>query len=350
MRNWVRNLVGPDAEARSVIAALDSTQQKIVFVVDEQRRLLGSITDGDVRRALLRGLDLSAPAEHVMNHTPITASISVARDEVITRMRSASIRYMPLLDGDGIVLDIAALNDEEDAGGKDNWVVLMAGGLGTRLRPLTDDVPKPLIPVGGKPLLETIIQCFIDHGFRRFFVSLNYKGELIKQHFGDGSRLGCQIIYIEEDERMGTAGALRLLPDRPTAPLIVMNGDLLTSVNFSHLLDYHREHKSAATMCVREYNFQVPFGVVEMDAHRIIRIEEKPLQRFFVNAGIYVINPHLLNLMPDTGFYDMTELYAKAIEGGNAVAAFPVREYWLDIGRHDDLKRANLEFAEVFAR
>lgn len=351
--DWYRNLLSPESEGRAVIAALDSTPRKIVFVVDEQRRLLGSITDGDVRRALLRGLDLSASAKAMMNALPIMASATTPRDELEARMRAASIRHLPLVDDVGRIIDIASLGEvgvNADAEIQSSWVVLMAGGLGTRLRPLTEDIPKPLIKVGGKPLLETIIRSFIDHGLRRFFIALNYKGELIKEYFGNGSAFNCEIVYIEEDEQMGTAGALRLLPVKPTAPLIVMNSDLLTSVNFCHLIEYHREHKATATMCVREYSFQVPFGVVEVDGHCIKGIEEKPLQRFFVNAGIYVVSPEVLNLLPSCGQFNMTDLFSQTIDEGGTVIAFPVREYWLDIGRHDDLHRANQEFAEVFMR
>ena len=231
---------------------------------------------------------------------------------------------------------------------RDNWVVLMAGGLGTRLSPLTNDRPKPMLNVGNKPLLETIIENFVEQGFHRFFISVNYMAGMIKDHFADGGRWGAQIHYLEEDRKLGTAGALSLLPEPPTAPVLVMNCDLLTKVNFRHLLDFHLEHRAQGTMCVREYDFQVPYGVVRLDRQRIAGIDEKPVQRFFVNAGIYVLEPEALHHVPADTFFDMPSLFERLIAEGQEAAAFPIREYWLDIGQLADYDRANGEFAGLF--
>jgi NDP-sugar pyrophosphorylase family protein len=231
---------------------------------------------------------------------------------------------------------------------RDNWVVLMAGGLGSRLRPLTDECPKPMLRVGNKPLLETIIETFIEQGFRRFFISVNYMADTIKEYFGDGSRWGAEIQYLEETSRLGTAGALSLLPEKPQAPLLVMNGDLLTKINFRQLLDFHREHHAQGTMCVREYEFQVPYGVVKMDHHRITGFEEKPIQRYFVNAGIYVLEPQALQHIPHGVFFDMPSLFQTLMADRQEAVVFPIREYWLDIGHMADYDRANGEFARNF--
>ena len=217
----------------------------------------------------------------------------------------------------------------------------MAGGLGSRLQPLTEDKPKPLLSVGDKPILETILESFIEQNFRRFYISVNYKADAIKKHFADGGRWNAEIRYLEEETRLGTAGALDLIPERPELPLLVMNGDLLTRVNFRDLLDYHLDQKAQATMCVREYDFQVPFGVVEIEDHHILSIDEKPVHRFFVNAGIYVLEPGLIDLIPKGEYFDMTDLFARAIEKGHETQAFPIHEYWIDVGRIDDLDRAN---------
>lgn len=225
----------------------------------------------------------------------------------------------------------------------------MAGGVGSRLRPLTDDTPKPMLRVGDRPLLETILENFIEYGFHHFYFSVNYMADVIKDHFRDGSRWGVSIEYLHEVERLGTAGALRLLPGRPPNELLVMNGDLLTKINFSHLLDFHAAHGSSGTMCVKEYELQVPYGVVNIDNHRITGVDEKPVKRFFVNAGIYVLQPDSLDLLPASGYFDMPSLFEKMIASRRETAAFPVREYWLDIGQMADYDRANGEFLKVFS-
>jgi NDP-sugar pyrophosphorylase family protein len=224
----------------------------------------------------------------------------------------------------------------------------MAGGLGSRLRPLTDDTPKPLLKIGGKPVLEIIIDNFLAQGFRRFFISINYKSEQIRDHFADGSEWGAEIRYLEEDRRLGTAGSLALIEEPPAAPFVVMNGDLLTKVSFQNLMDFHAEQRSVATMCVREYDFQVPFGVVETDHTKIISIEEKPRQRFLVNAGIYVLNPEALGFISDDTSQDMTYVFESLIKADMETAVFPIREYWLDIGRLDDFEQANSDFENLF--
>jgi NDP-sugar pyrophosphorylase family protein len=225
----------------------------------------------------------------------------------------------------------------------------MAGGLGTRLGELTRDCPKPLLRVGNKPVLETILENCIEYAFKRFYISVNYKADMLKDYFGDGSRWGVDIRYIEEKKRLGTAGALGLLPEDPTVPLLVMNADVLTKINFKHLLEFHEEHRSVATMCVREYEFQVPYGVVKIDNHRLLDILEKPVHQFFVNAGIYVLNPEAVSMVPKNTYFDMPALFEKLLQDQAETAAFPVREYWLDIGRKDDLERANGDYAEVFS-
>jgi NDP-sugar pyrophosphorylase family protein len=217
----------------------------------------------------------------------------------------------------------------------------MAGGLGSRMHPLTRESPKPLLTVGSRPILETILSSLAGAGFERFFIAVNYKAEMVKAHFGDGARWGVRVEYLEEQERLGTAGALGLLPGRPENAVLVMNADLLTKLDFQHLLDFHADSGADATMCVREYHLEVPFGVVETDGHRISAIEEKPEHRFFVNAGIYMLEPTVLDYVAGDEALDMTDLFARLIEDGRETAAFLMREYWLDVGRPDDFERAN---------
>lgn len=330
------------------VETIEAGARQIALVVDGDRRLLGTVTDGDIRRGILRGIGLDQPASRVMNVQPLTARPEQGRDAVLRLMRDREIHQIPVVDAVGRVVGLETLDDLIHQDALDIWVVLMAGGLGTRLRPLTDSIPKPLLPVGGRPLLETIIENFAMQGFRRIFLSVNYKAEMFENHFGDGSSLGVQIEYVHEQDRMGTAGALALLPERPENPLIVMNGDLLTTVNFRQFLGFHREHRARATMGVREYSFQVPYGVVETDHQRLVAISEKPVHHFFVSAGMYVLEPDVLDLIPHGEPYDMPKLFESIISQGGEASVFPVREYWLDIGRLDDLERAQNEFGKLF--
>ncbi len=348
MIRWQKARIVPDRSIRETIQTIDEGAIRIALVVDSENHLLGTVTDGDIRRGILRGVALEEPVTRVMNPQPTTARADESRDVILERMKQTRLHQIPVVDGQGCLVTVEILDELLQTRQRDNWVMLMAGGLGSRLRPLTDECPKPLLKVGSKPLLEIILENFLEYGFRKFYISVNYKAEMVKEHFGDGSRWGIEIRYIHEDQRLGTAGALSLLPERPALPLIVMNGDLLTKVNFQHLLDFHAEHRARATMCVREYDFQVPYGVVRIDHHRVLGIDEKPVQRFFVNAGIYVLEPEVLDLIPSATYFDMPELFTRLIGQNHETAVFPIREYWLDIGHMEDFARANGDFPEVF--
>jgi dTDP-glucose pyrophosphorylase len=349
MINWRGYLVRSAARVLDAIQVLEQGTAKIALVIDEDDRLIGTVTDGDVRRGILAGETLQSPVTAVMRPDPMCGSPSDSRDSLRIAMRAASVRQLPIIDHERRIIGLQLLDKlEEQAGGRPNWVVLMAGGLGTRLHPLTESTPKPLLKVGHRPLLETILASFLDHGFSRFYLSVNYKAEMVKDHFGDGGQWNCDIQYLEEKDKLGTAGSLSLLPEPPADPLIVMNGDVLTNVNFESLLDYHQEHDAAATVCVREYDFQVPYGVINTEGNRIVSISEKPVNRFFVNAGIYVLAPHVLANIAPSGRTDMTTLLERLIKDGKTVTAFPIREYWLDIGRPADFDRANGEYSQVF--
>ncbi|SDX28738.1 nucleotidyltransferase family protein [Paenibacillus sp. CF384] len=339
--------------ATTIIEALhiiDRGSVQIALVVDEEQRLLGTITDGDVRRGILRGIELTSPVSQVMNREPRTAKLDMDRDMMLSIMQYLNLRQFPVLDNDGRVVRLELIDELLQRGKdtKDNWVVIMAGGLGTRLGELTKDCPKPLLRVGAKPILEIILESFVASGFHRFYLSVNYRADMIRDYFGDGTRWGIEIRYLHETKRLGTAGALGLLPEQPNSPIIVMNGDLLTKVNFRQLVDFHLESGSKATMGVREYEFQVPYGVVQVESNRLRSIEEKPVQKFFTNAGIYVLNPEILHKIPQDMYYDMTTLFEETLGNDLTTSAFPIREYWIDIGRLDDFERANGEFLEVF--
>lgn len=351
MKTNIKNiLVSPEASILDTVKAIDEGSMQIALVVDTDGRLMGTVTDGDVRRGVLKGISFDQPSAKIMNANAISVAASEGREGALGLMRSLSIHQIPVVDEAGRVVGIEWIDELFQPGEDDTWVVLMVGGLGKRLRPLTEDIPKPMIPVGGRPLLETIIRSFTAQGYKRFFLSVNYKSDMIRNHFGDGSRIDARIEYIEEQTQMGTAGALGLLPERPPAPMIVMNGDLLTSVNYRSLMQFHRDHDAKATMCAREYSFQVPYGVLDTDGHRLTGIVEKPVQSFFVNGGIYVIAPDALDLIPTDSSFDMPQLFEAVIAEGSEAVVFPIREYWLDIGRFDDLEQARIEYEQVFVR
>ena len=343
MKEYQRTLLRPDESIRAAIRIIDSSTIQIALVVDASHRLLGTVTDGDVRRGILNGVSLDDKVERIMNTVPITRRVTDDRKVFFSKMRLKKIRQIPVIDDAGCLVGLDTEDEFLAPTEKDNFVVLMAGGLGTRLKPLTESCPKPMLRIGGRPILETILLNFIEFGFRRFFISVNYMSSVIKSHFGNGSDWGVEVNYINEDQRLGTAGALSLISEKTSNPIIVMNGDLMTKINFSQLLDFHSEHRAKATMCVREYDFQVPYGVVKIDRHNITAIEEKPVLRLFVNAGIYVLEPEILDIIPKNLFFDMPTLFDDLISSGHEAIAFPIREYWLDIGHMEDFERANME-------
>ncbi len=352
-------------QGKTIVEAMriiDNAALQIALVVDDDEKLLGTVTDGDIRRGILAGIPLEGNITKIMNAHPTTVKEGASVKEIMDLMTARKIYQVPVLDDQGRVVELERLRvlldrQEHEAPKKpadvstnpsEVTVFLMLGGEGKRLHPLTKDIPKPMISVGGRPLAETIVSNFVAQGFTKFYFSLNYKADMIRDHFGDGSEFGAQIQYVLEDEPRGTAGSLSLIPEHPKGPLIVMNGDLLTNVNFAHMVGFHHENKVMATMCVREYTHEIPYGIVENDGTKLGSIIEKPSHSYFVNAGIYVLNPEVLNLVPREGFFDMPGLFEKIRAIGGESAVFPIREYWLDIGRFEDLERAREEYAEVF--
>jgi dTDP-glucose pyrophosphorylase len=336
-------LISPNASLRDAVAAIDRGARQVALVVDGDDRLVAVVTDGNIRRGLLRGMTLDTPVTEVMNRTPTTANIEDGAEAARRLMSERHLHHVPIVDAKSRLVDLLWIDDVTRTERKSTPVILMAGGLGMRLRPLTEKVPKPMLPIGGRPILEQIIKNFADQGFVRFTLSVNYLGEIIREHFGDGHELGVEIDYIEEPKRMGTAGSLSLLPERPEEPVIVMNGDLLTSIRFEALLKFHVETGASATLCARKFDMQVPYGVIDAEGTRLRGIIEKPVHHHFVNAGIYMLSPEVIaELEPGTQL-DMPDLLARLTEREHTVSVFPLREYWLDIGRIEDLERARKE-------
>jgi dTDP-glucose pyrophosphorylase/predicted transcriptional regulator len=346
MRNIRDILVSRDTLIITAMQHLEKGAAQIVLVVDAQDRLLGTVTDGDVRRAVLRGTGLNQPVSEAMNATPVTAQATITQEAAVALMRERSVHQLPLLDGER-VFGLITYDEALTALREQTLVMLVAGGLGSRLRPLTDNTPKPLLAIGGKPLLEITIANLARQGFARFVIAVNYKADMFRAHFASGKSLGVDISYLQEDESLGTAGALRLLPERPSAPMLVINGDVLTNLDARQLLLFHREQGVAATMCVRDYEWHIPYGVVRIDRGRLAEFEEKPTRREFVNAGIYALSPEALDQIPPAGPLDMPDLFRRVALNIGAPAVYPLREYWIDIGHLDDLQRAQRD-AHIF--
>lgn len=345
--DWKKVAITADVAVREAMEVLNNGGKQIALVVEGGNHLEGTVTDGDIRRGLLKGKSLDTPVSEVMNPNPTTGLIEEGRKSWQRTMHRHTLRHLPLLDADGGVVGLAQYEYPNEPS-KQNPVVLMVGGLGTRLQPLTHKIPKPLIKVGTKPVLETIIENFADQGFTNIFLCIRYMGEHIRSHFGDGERWGVDITYLEEPEPLGTAGALSLLPEHPSEPLIVMNGDLLTKVDFVRLLEFHEKQGFCATMAMREYSHQIPYGVLELnDGYKLKGLVEKPVQRHYVNAGIYILEPDALKRVPNEPF-DMPTLFGQMIDEELPVGCFPLRDYWIDIGRLEDLEKAHDDFLELF--
>lgn len=342
--------VNPSNSIRQTIAAIDKNRQGIALVVDDSRRLQATITDGDVRRAILLGTPLDSPVSTLVEaragRPPITAPPSLDGSALIERMRLFSIRHLPIVDADGRIEDLLSLENLGPDPTSNLQAMIMAGGLGTRLRPLTEDTPKPMLPVGGRPLLEIILGQLRGAGIGQARISTCYKPDKIKSYFGDGSAFGVRLDYLDEKEPLGTAGALRLVEDWPD-PMLVLNGDILTRLNFREMLGFHNEHGAALTMAVREYEIQIPYGVVDQLGATVRAIREKPRQSYFVNAGIYLVSQTARLSIPPSGRFDMTDLINALLARGERVVSFPVHEYWLDIGQHADYKRAQTEVSQL---
>lgn len=335
--------VSPLSTLRKAVEIIDRGAAQIALITDSDS-LIGIVTDGDVRRGLLLGESLDAPVTNIMRRDFRSLPANATAAEALALMQRETLHQIPVLDEAGKVVHLFLLEDLIKPQKLPNSVVIMAGGEGKRLRPLTNDCPKPMLQVAGKPLLEIILKQCMDAGFEHFYFAVNYLKEQIQSHFQDGSAWGARIQYLEEDKPLGTAGALSLLPQRPDHPFLVLNGDVLTRVDYTHLLRFHADHQSTATMCVREHSTQIPYGVVRMDDVKVVALEEKPVLTHYVNAGIYLLNPDVLDLVPKDAFFDMPQLLETAAQQGKSVSAFPMHEYWLDIGHPETLERAHGEW------
>lgn len=329
-------LIYPENTLEEAMRQLDKVRGLGLIVVDESNKLIGTLTDGDIRRALISGKKMSDSIQDIVHLNPRKASVNSSEEELRAITADKKIKVVPILDNDKVV-NVYSIGNEET---KNISVVIMAGGLGSRLGDHTKDCPKPMLEVGGKPILERIIHNFTKAGFHQFFLSVNYKAEMIENYFGDGKSFNCTISYLRENKRLGTAGSLSLLPQGVSGPIVVTNGDLLTLVDYRRLVTFHSQHKSPITLCTRKYEFQVPFGVVNIDEGQVQSISEKPTQSFNVSAGVYVINSELLKYIPRDEYFDMPTFIEALMSKNIKVDCFPLVEEWIDIGRVSDLDLA----------
>lgn len=338
-------LISPSTMLRECLTIIDEHNLEYLFAVDSQNRLVGALSDRDIRRALIRGVDLSAPVEGLLGTPAALAKPSDGRAEVLDVMRALRVRELPVVDHEGRVVGLQ--RDHGIVGHEpwENWAVIMAGGRGTRLAPLTETVPKPMLPVAGRPILERLVLHLSGSGIERIFLSVNYLGGMIEDHFGDGSRFGCDIEYLWEkpDRPLGTGGPLGLMDERglrPEQPLLVMNGDLVTGFSVENMLDAHAAQDVVATIAVSEYQHQVPFGVLEANDNRLQRIVEKPMPSWPVNSGIYVIEPELLSRVPKGELFPITSLFEDCLKRDEPIGLWQMDDPWQDIGRPDELAKA----------
>lgn len=338
----MNNLVlSEKATFKEAIQLLDSNGNGFLAITNKDGCLVGILTDGDIRRAILNN---KTELSEIMNKNPLTMEEGTSKKNIITRLKELHRKHMPIVDDNMILKDVIVLDDEE-FNLKPNWIIIMAGGLGTRLGELTKETPKPMLKVGAKPMLEHIIDMFVSHGFTKFMLSVNYKSEVIKEYFKDGSDFGIEVKYLEEKKRLGTGGALSLIDVELDEPFFVTNGDVLSSLDYEKLLKYHIEEESTATMCIRKDSYQIPYGVIEIDnKNNIVEMKEKPTKEFFINTGIYVLDPEVLNHVPKDDFFDLPSLFDVLKKENKSTKSFEISEYWIDMGKPSDYHNLKEKF------
>ena len=331
---------------RSALEHIDRGGLGITLIVDEEQRLLGTISDGDIRRAMLDGINLNNPSSlllerkaHTQYSRPITAPLGTPPETLIALMRQYALTVIPLLDKNDRAIDLITMDELLPSDNLPLQAVIMAGGFGSRLHPLTETTPKPMLPVGGRPMMEVILEKLRLAGIQKINVTTHYLPEKISEHFGDGKNFGVELTYVNEEEPLGTGGALGLMP-QPSGPILVVNGDVLTQVNYRAMLAFHNEYQAEMTVAVRQYEFEIPYGVVECEGVKIKALREKPRMEYFVNAGIYLLNPSVYDFIPSGKHFNMTDLIQWLMDANRTVVSFPVSEYWLDIGQPKDYMRA----------
>ena len=341
IKNWSRTILSQDSIMQDAIKVLNNESFRIVLVADKNNKLLGTITDGDVRRAIMKNISMESKLKTFMYKKPTTLKHPYKKENALSIMKKNSLLHLPILDNKGKIIDLEILQNLLEENKQPYSVLIMAGGFGKRLMPITKNIPKPLLLISNKPILEIIIEQLSKNHFKKIFISTFYKSEMIQNYFRDGKEWNLDITYLREKKQLGTAGSLSLIPKNHRAfPILVMNSDLLTKLDFDELMLFHKKKKNMVTVCIRKKTFNIPYGVVKHSNDRIKEIIEKPSQEFFINAGIYVIDPQIFAKVKKNQYLDMTDLIKECIKNKLKVVPFPIHEYWSDIGLKEDFKSA----------
>ncbi|KAJ52335.1 dTDP-glucose pyrophosphorylase [Clostridium tetanomorphum] len=342
MRTNLRQLlINKNYSIKCVLQVIDKGSEGIVLVVDNDEKLIGTITDGDIRRALIKGYKLENSVEKIINYNPIYATMHMSKNEIKEILIKNAIKDIPIIDEGGRVVDLISIRDILLPDGKQNSVVIMAGGLGTRLKDLTREIPKPMLKVGEDPMLQHIINNFKQYGYNNILISVNYKAEIIENYFQDGFAYGVKISYIKENKRLGTAGGIKLAEDYLHKPFFVINGDVFTNLNVQNMMDFHMNNEFDITVGVRKYTFRIPYGVLDVENNFINSVKEKPVIDYLINGGVYCINPNLIKYIPQDTYFEITDLINICIKNGLKVGSYEIKEYWMDIGKIEDYNKVN---------
>jgi len=342
---WHQAILPASATIAQAIQNLDLVAIKIVLVANETGVLEGTISDGDIRRGLLKGLDLNSPLASIVHHNALVVPPEMSREMVMQLMVTNKIQQIPVVDEQHNIIGLHLWDEITTPPRRPNLIVIMAGGMGTRLLPHTENCPKPMLNVAGKPMLEHIIERAKLEGFNHFVLAIHYLGHMIEAYFGNGERLGVKIDYLHEDSPLGTAGALSLLNPHPNASFVVINGDVITDIHYGELLDFHTRHIATATMAVRVHEWHHPFGVVQTQGVEIVGFEEKPIARSHINAGVYALDPSALSVLTANSHCDMPTLFERLKVKKKRTIAYPMHEPWLDVGRPEDLEEVRLNIS-----
>lgn len=348
-KNIKRLFVYRDYTIKKVIESIDIGAKGIALLVNDDGTLLGTITDGDIRRSILKGISLEGSVENVVHYNPISVNQSMTREEIKDIFIKKAVKVMPVVDDNSRVVDLISINDILLPEGKENSVIIMAGGLGTRLKDLTKEVPKPMLKVGHDPILQHIISNFKQYGYNKILISVNYKSEIIENYFQDGLAYGVKIEYIRENKRLGTAGGIKLVEDYIDRPFFVINGDIFTNLNVENMMKFHLKNKFDITVGTRKHSFQIPYGVVETESNCIKKLKEKPTIGYLINAGVYCLNPDLISFIPDDEYFEITDLIDICIKNGGKVGSYEIKDYWMDIGRMEDYNKVNNDIYDLIA-
>jgi len=348
IKEIVKIFINAEDSIKTALEVIDKSGRGIALILDDEKRLIGTLTDGDIRRAILKGLSLDEPVNTVMNSNYVFVTRNYSRALVTAIFQNRGISQLPVLDDDMRVIDVIFYHEFFEEKAKENWALIMAGGLGTRLHPLTQEMPKPMLKVGAKPIIETIIEQLKSYGYKNIVMCLNYKADIIKNYFQDGANFGVNIKYVNERKRLGTAGAIRLAREYIDKPFFVLNGDILTKLNFDQFMQFHIKSGNIITIGTKKYEIQIPYGVVNLRDERVIDLQEKPVSSYFISGGMYCLDPETIDRIPGDEYFDITQLISGYLERGGKVGSFPITEYWMDIGQIDDYHQANLDYGIMF--